>query len=82
MSDWHGAAAEMEQPQVDQQGAAQQRRQFGVPPNGNTNFAWVQYFIHHLAPQGMAGFVLANGPAVAESSNQSGDPKHPLQLAA
>jgi predicted nuclease of restriction endonuclease-like (RecB) superfamily len=82
MSDWHGAAAEMEQPQVDQQGAAQQRRQFGVPHNGNANFAWVQYFIHHLAPQGMAGFVLANGPAVAESSNQSGDPKHPLKLAA
>jgi type I restriction enzyme M protein len=35
--------------------------QFGVPPKGNANFAWVQHFIHHLAPQGMAGFVLANG---------------------
>jgi type I restriction-modification system DNA methylase subunit len=31
--------------------------QFGVPPKGNANFAWVQHFIHHLAPQGMAGFV-------------------------
>jgi type I restriction enzyme M protein len=31
------------------------RWQFGVPPKGNANFAWVQHFIHHLAPQGMAG---------------------------
>ena len=35
------------------------RWQFGVPPKGNANFAWVQHFIHHLAPHGMAGFVLA-----------------------
>jgi type I restriction enzyme M protein len=46
------------------------RWQFGIPPKGNANFAWVQHFIHHLAPQGMAGFVLANGSI---SSNQSGD---------
>ena len=46
------------------------RWQFGVPPQGNANFAWVQHFIHHLAPQGMAGFVLANG---SMSSNQSGE---------
>ena len=31
-----------------------------VPPKGNVNFAWVKHFIHHLAPQGMVGFVLAN----------------------
>ena len=31
--------------------------QFGVPPKGNANFAWVQHFIHHLAPHGMAGFI-------------------------
>jgi type I restriction enzyme M protein len=37
------------------------RWQYGVPPRGNANFAWVQHFIHHLAPRGMAGFVLANG---------------------
>jgi type I restriction enzyme M protein len=37
------------------------RWKFGVPPTGNANFAWVQHFIHHLAPTGMAGFVLANG---------------------
>jgi type I restriction-modification system DNA methylase subunit len=35
------------------------RWQYGVPPRGNANFAWVQHFIHHLAPHGMAGFVLA-----------------------
>lgn len=43
---------------------------YGVPPKGNANFAWVQHFIHHLAPSGMAGFVLANG---SMSSNQSGE---------
>jgi len=46
------------------------RWRFGVPPKGNANFAWVQHFIHHLAPHGMAGFVLANG---SMSSNQSGE---------
>ena len=42
----------------------------GVPPVGNANFAWVQHFIHHLSPTGLAGFVLANG---SMSSNQSGE---------
>lgn len=37
------------------------RWKFGIPPPSNANFAWVQHFIHHLAPSGMAGFVLANG---------------------
>ena len=46
------------------------RWKFGVPPAGNANFAWVQHFIHHLAPNGIAGFVLANG---SMSSNQSGE---------
>jgi len=43
---------------------------YGVPPTGNANFAWVQHFIHHLAPSAIAGFVLANG---SMSSNQSGE---------
>ncbi len=43
---------------------------YGVPPTGNANFAWVQHFISHLAPNGLAGFVLANGSL---SSNQSGE---------
>jgi type I restriction enzyme M protein len=46
------------------------RWKYGVPPAGNANFAWVQHFIHHLAPNGIAGFVLANG---SMSSNQSGE---------
>jgi type I restriction enzyme M protein len=46
------------------------RWQFGVPPVNNANFAWVQHFIHHLAPHGYAGFVLANGSL---SSQQSGE---------
>jgi len=43
---------------------------YGVPPAGNANFAWVQHFIHHIAPTGLAGFVLANG---SMSSNTSGE---------
>ncbi len=46
------------------------RWKYGVPPKGNANYAWVQHFIHHLAPNGYAGFVLANG---SMSSNQSGE---------
>ena len=46
------------------------RWQYGVPPKGNANFAWVQHIVHHLAPTGTAGFVLANG---SMSSNQSGE---------
>lgn len=34
---------------------------FGLPPAGNANYAWVQNFLYHLAPNGTAGFVLANG---------------------
>ncbi|MCA3226166.1 MAG: SAM-dependent DNA methyltransferase [Burkholderiales bacterium] len=47
-----------------------QRWRYGVPPAGNANFAWVQHIVHHLAPGGVAGFVLANG---SMSSNQSGE---------
>ena len=46
------------------------RWRYGVPPRGNANFAWVQHMVHHLAPGGVAGFVLANG---SMSSNQSGE---------
>jgi type I restriction enzyme M protein len=46
------------------------RWKYGIPPAGNANFAWVQHFIYHLAPTGLAGFVLANG---SMSSNQSGE---------
>ena len=46
------------------------RWQYGVPPVGNANFAWVQHMVYHLAPKGVAGFVLANG---SMSSSQSGE---------
>ena len=46
------------------------RWQYGLPPKGNANFGWIQHIIHHLASNGMAGFVSANG---AMSSNQSGE---------
>ena len=40
--------------------ADDKRWQYGVPPKGNANFAWVQHIVHHLAPAGMAGFVPAD----------------------
>jgi len=46
------------------------RWKYGVPPAGNANYAWIQHMIYHLAPTGLAGFVLANG---SMSSNQSGE---------
>jgi len=46
------------------------RWRFGVPPKGNANFGWLQHIIHHLAPRGTAGVVLANG---SMSSQQSGE---------
>ena len=46
------------------------RWKYGTPPVGNANYAWIQHFIHHLAPDGIAGFVLANG---SMASNQSGE---------
>jgi len=46
------------------------RWKYGKPPVGNANYAWVQHIVHHLAPHGLAGFVLANG---SMSSNQSGE---------
>jgi len=48
------------------------RWKYGIPPAGNANFAWVQHFIYHLYPNGIAGFVLANG---SMSSNTAGEGK-------
>lgn len=59
MSDWGGDTLREDK-----------RWKYGVPPAGNANFAWVQHFIHHLSPNGAAGFVLANG---SMSSNTSGE---------
>jgi type I restriction enzyme M protein len=46
------------------------RWRYGAPPASNANFAWVQHIVHHLAPAGVAGVVLANG---SMSSTQSGE---------
>jgi type I restriction enzyme M protein len=46
------------------------RWKYGIPPTGNANYAWIQHFIHHLSPTGIAGFVMANG---SMSSNSSGE---------
>ena len=46
------------------------RWKYGLPPTGNANFAWVQHFIHHLSPTGIAGFVLANGSMSSNTSNE------------
>jgi type I restriction enzyme M protein len=59
MKDWG-------QPQLQED----KRWKYGVPPANNANYGWVQHFISHLAPNGMAGFVLANG---SMSSNTSGE---------
>ena len=59
VSDWGG-----------QRLAQDQRWQYGVPPKGNANFAWVQHMVHHLSPAGAAGFVLANGSMSSSQSNE------------
>ena len=46
------------------------RWRYGIPPAGNSNYAWIQHFAYHLAPNGVAAFVMANG---SMSSNQSGE---------
>ena len=43
---------------------------YGVPPEGNANFAWVQHFIYYLAPNGTAGFVLANGSMSSNTATE------------
>lgn len=58
-SDWSGELLEKDG-----------RWQYGTPPAGNANFAWVQHFIYHLSPTGCAGFVLSNGSL---SSNTGGE---------
>jgi type I restriction enzyme M protein len=43
---------------------------YGVPPDGNANYAWIQHFIHHLTPDGRAGFVMANGSLTSTTSGE------------
>ena len=46
------------------------RWKFGIPPAGNANFAWIQHMIHHLAPNGKIGLVLANGALSSQTSGE------------
>ena len=60
MKDWGASALENDR-----------RWQYGTPPEGNANFAWVQHMIHHLGPKGYAGIVLANG-SMSSNTNSEG----------
>lgn len=42
----------------------------GTPPVNNANYAWIQHFIHHLSPSGIAGFVMANGSMSTSTKNE------------
>ena len=46
------------------------RWQYGTPPTGNANYAWIQHFMYHLAPSGQAGFVLAKGSLTSKTSGE------------
>jgi type I restriction enzyme M protein len=59
MSDWGGERLKEDT-----------RWKYGIPPVNNANYAWIQHFIHHLSPTGIAGFVMANG---SMSTNTSGE---------
>ena len=60
MSDWGGERLR-EDP----------RWKYGVPPAGNANYAWVQHFVHHLAPNGVAGFILGNISLTSETGGEN-----------
>lgn len=59
MSDWDGQLLKDDK-----------RWKYGTPPEGNSNFAWVQHMIHHLAPNGIFGLVLANGSMSSMTSGE------------
>jgi type I restriction enzyme M protein len=52
------------------------RWQYGTPPAGNADFAWMQHMLYHLAPQGSLGLLLPNGSMSSSTNNEGGgDPK-------
>ena len=59
MSDWSG-----------EQLKGDARWQYGTPPTGNANFAWLQHFIYHLSPKGQAGVVLAKGALTSKTGGE------------
>ena len=46
------------------------RWQYGVPPEGNANYGWIQHFLYHLSPSGQAGFVLSKGALTTKTSGE------------
>ncbi|WP_321826279.1 type I restriction-modification system subunit M [Maribacter dokdonensis] len=46
------------------------RWQYGVPPEGNANYGWIQHFLYHLKPSGQAGFVLSKGALTTKTSGE------------
>lgn len=46
------------------------RWQYGLPPSGNANFAWLQHMLYHLAPKGSLGLLLANGSMSSNTNNE------------
>ena len=46
------------------------RWNYGVPPTGNANYAWIQHFLYHLSPSGQTGFVLAKGALTSKTSGE------------
>ncbi len=59
VSDWSGALLQSDG-----------RWTYGKPPVGNANYAWIQHFVYHLAPEGQAGFVLAKGSLTSKTSGE------------
>jgi len=59
VSDWSG-----------EQLRSDARWQYGAPPTGNANFAWMQHFLYHLSPKGQAGVVLAKGALTSTTSGE------------
>ncbi|MCP3177442.1 type I restriction-modification system subunit M [Desulfuromonas sp. KJ2020] len=53
------------------------RWQYGKPPSGNANFAWLQHMLYHLAPGGSMGLLLANG-SMSSNTNTEGDIRRAL----
>lgn len=59
VSDWSG-----------EQLVGDARWQFGTPPTGNANFAWMQHFLYHMSPKGQAGVVLSKGALTSKTSGE------------
>ena len=55
------------------------RWKYSVPPSGNANYAWIQHMIHHLAPNGKIGLVLANGALSSQTSGEGEIRKNIIQ---